>query len=308
MKIFGKRTFAVLFSVITMVSAVTPAFAASKPIKTDEYYIVSAVDNNKCVDVNCGSTSDGANVQLWERNQSGAQTFRLRHYKSGYYAIQNVRSGKMLDVDGGRAADGTNVLQWSSHGGDNQRWKIIKAGNGYYYIKSKLGYYLDVNGASSSNGTNIQIWSKNKSSAQKFKFVPRVKYSYKTYRLKFNTIEGWRRAVRASQASAMGLGSGFIDSKGDYHVNNGIICGVKALSYKTITVRGQDGMNVGKITTKKIRLPNRIKYKIHKHTFRYNAVVTAQAWRNVVTCSCGYHDVFEWEIPWDLFDPSNWRQ
>lgn len=137
------------------------------------YTIASALDENKVLDVVWGSYENGANIDLYSKNGTGAQQFKIIPVGDNYYKIQNSASGKVLDVKFGAAVSGTNVQQWEYNGSAAQLWSFEDAGNGYYYIRSKCnGLYLDINGASSADGTNVQVYLKNQSSAQKFRLQP----------------------------------------------------------------------------------------------------------------------------------------
>ena len=138
-------------------------------VPNGDYIIVSGLNSSKVVDVNGASNDNCANVQLWTKNGTGAQTFRLTYNAGGWYTIVNVQSGKALDVANGTAKCGQNVWQYETNGTNAQKWYLEDAGDGYYYIRSALGYYLDVNGGYTTDGTNIQIWT-GKTSAQRFKF------------------------------------------------------------------------------------------------------------------------------------------
>jgi hypothetical protein len=123
---------------------------------------------NKCLDVNQSSTSDGAKVQQWTCNGSGAQTFTFADRGGGIYGIVNANSGKCLDVSGGGRSNGTAIQQWSCNASNNnQRFQVQDRGDGYVRVYHPgSGKCLDVNGASSSDGAKVQIWSCNSSDAQ----------------------------------------------------------------------------------------------------------------------------------------------
>ena len=106
------------------------------------YKLVSAINSRYVMDVNGGSLSDCANVQLYEDNGSNAQKFELIRQADGYYVIKNVNSGKVLDCDGGGRADGTNIQQYTSNSTAAQRWKITGVGNGYYTLTCKCNGLL----------------------------------------------------------------------------------------------------------------------------------------------------------------------
>ena len=140
-------------------------------ISDGRYKIVSALDNNKVIDISDGSLDNGANVHLWDFKNLDNQKYKLS-YIDGYYTIESIKSGKVLDVSGAGQANGTNVIQWKANGTDAQKWIIQDAGNGYYYIISKCNdLYLDIAGGSLANGTNIQMFRGNGTAAQKFKFI-----------------------------------------------------------------------------------------------------------------------------------------
>ncbi|MFT7835862.1 ThuA domain-containing protein [Saccharothrix sp. BKS2] len=114
--------------------------------------------SGKCVDVNAGSTADGAKVQLWTCNSGVNQRWTVtgstlraldkcldaagstdgsvvrlwtcnggagQNWTPGANgSLVNARSGKCLDANGGGAADGTQLIVWSCHGGTNQRWTL----------------------------------------------------------------------------------------------------------------------------------------------------------------------------------------
>ncbi|WP_195368776.1 RICIN domain-containing protein [Coprococcus comes] len=135
------------------------------------YTISTALSTNKVLDIASGSTNDGANVQLYEKNGTTAQKFVIKKVSDYEYQITCQKSGKALDVAGASANAGTNVWQYSKNNSEAQKWRFVDAGNGYYYIISNLGTALDVNAAGIANGTNVQAYTWNKSSAQKWKLV-----------------------------------------------------------------------------------------------------------------------------------------
>ncbi len=144
----------------------------SQTIADGVYTISTALDDSLVLDVDYGSTENGANVALCYRNGSSAQEFVVEYVGDGKYAISVRCSDKMLDVEGGGGTAGTNVSQYEDNGYDTQRWYIQDAGDGYYYLISCWnGLYLDVSGGIASTGTNIQLWSSTNGAAQKFKFA-----------------------------------------------------------------------------------------------------------------------------------------
>ncbi len=137
------------------------------------YIISTALNKDKVLDVSGGSTSNGANIQLWEEANVKQQKFKLTYNASTKtYTITATHSNKVLDVYCGESDNGTNVQQYDGNNTTAQQWILQDAGNGYFYIISKCnGLYLDVAGGNASNGSNIQVYEGNGSNAQKFKFT-----------------------------------------------------------------------------------------------------------------------------------------
>jgi hypothetical protein len=114
------------------------------------------------VDVNGGSTANGASIIQWGWNGGANQQWQFVGNDDGTYRILNRNSGKALDVDGGSTTDGAKTIQWDYWGGQNQRWEVIDQGNGYYKIINKnSGKALDVNGGSTNYGASIIQWAWN---------------------------------------------------------------------------------------------------------------------------------------------------
>lgn len=132
------------------------------------YYINSLLLDTKGVDIQNGSSHNGAPIQLYGANQTNAQKFRFTRQQDGSYTIVNIASGKALDVSGGIAKKNAIVQQWSFNNTAAQRWYIRDTPEGYY-LQSVLGnWVLDVSGANTANETPIRLYQPNKTRAQKF--------------------------------------------------------------------------------------------------------------------------------------------
>ncbi len=150
----------------------TSSNSASKTIANGTYVIASRLNNDYVLDIDGASKESKANLQLWKANGTGAQTFKVSHYKDGYYQIINTNSGKALDVYNNDKTAGTNVWQYNTNNTDAQLWEIKDAGSGYYYIVGKgSGLYLDVEESKVNSGTNILVWTPHYGDNQKWKFI-----------------------------------------------------------------------------------------------------------------------------------------
>ena len=140
-------------------------------IESGLYNINTKVSANLMLDVAEGKTCDGANIQIYEKNGSAAQKFKIESAGNGWYTISNTYPKKCLDVQGGSNKAGTNVLLYQSNNSDAQLWRFYSAGNGYYTMMNKLGCYLDVDGGIAKNGRNVLVYTKNDTNAQKWKLI-----------------------------------------------------------------------------------------------------------------------------------------
>jgi hypothetical protein len=85
------------------------------------YQIVNA-QSQSCLDVNGGSTGDGATVWIWTCGTATSQQWNLTDAGAGFYNLVNVNSKSCLDLDNSGTAPGTVIFQYHCNGGDNQKW------------------------------------------------------------------------------------------------------------------------------------------------------------------------------------------
>lgn len=136
------------------------------------YQIVSALNPRKVWDIDHASTENGAKLQLWSKNDTDAQKFKVTYDKDGYYTIEAVCSGKMIDVPCASREECTQLWQYENNNSDAQKWYIIRNKDGSHHIVSKCnGMHVDVRRAEVANGTKIQCFSSNGTNAQNFRFV-----------------------------------------------------------------------------------------------------------------------------------------
>lgn len=135
-----------------------------------EYRIVTAVNENRALDVADGSAENSANIQIYANFVSPKQTFNLSYINNGFYHISNSYSGRLLDVYGDTYVNNTNVVQHEYNGGANQEWMIKPSEDGYYYIIAHSnGLALDVTNALDQDGANVAVHAQNQTTAQKWK-------------------------------------------------------------------------------------------------------------------------------------------
>jgi len=88
----------------------------------DEWHRLSPVNApSKSLDVEANSTSNGANILLWNYGGGVNQQFRFENVSAGKYRIINRNSGLCVDVAGISIADGANITQWQCISGNNNQ-------------------------------------------------------------------------------------------------------------------------------------------------------------------------------------------
>lgn len=135
------------------------------------YTIQSSVNSRYVLDIANGSTASGANVQLYQSNDTPAQQFKVTHDSQGYVTFTNVKSGKVLDVYNGTAKNGNNVWQFTSNNSRAQKWIVRNDGNGYSIISAlNSNYVLNIANGKAYNGNNVELYSYSGSSSNRWLF------------------------------------------------------------------------------------------------------------------------------------------
>lgn len=145
--------------------------STSADVANGTYFIRMASRANSVLDVSGGSSADGANVQIWQNNDTGAQKWNFSRNVDGSYTIVNAASGKALDVKDAAVSSGTNIQQWSRNGSAAQRWYIEYASGGFILSSAlNTAFVIDVSGGNAANGTNVVLYASNDSKAQRLTF------------------------------------------------------------------------------------------------------------------------------------------
>ena len=158
------------------------------------YYIQSALSSNYVADVKSAGTANYVNVQLYKKNNTDAQGWKVTHDSKGYVTFTNVNSGKVLDVNAAKATNYQNVQQYASNGTYAQKWVVVKDGSSYKIISAlNQNYVLDLNAAKTVNSQNIQIYQSNNTKAQRWTFA-----KYQTVRQRLDSLASQNKSVLAN--------------------------------------------------------------------------------------------------------------
>ena len=136
---------------------------------------------DKCADIAAANTANGTPVQLYDCNNSAAQTWAAG-------SDGTVRAlGKCLDVTGAGTTDGTKIELYDCNGSGAQKWTV----SGARLVNPASGKCLDVPGANSANGTQLQIYTCNGSTAQAWRVT--------------GSASGHDQAVAAARAASLAV-------------------------------------------------------------------------------------------------------
>ena len=145
----------------------------------DGYFTIATAlpdSSNYVLDVLSGSTSDGANIQMYSSNKSYAQLYSLKFVpdglfsSTGYYQIICACSDMAVTVNNGCVVDGSNVVQRKANPNDDSQLFAIKLNSDgtYTFVNKASGLALDVANNDVTNGTNLQGYTPNNQMKQRF--------------------------------------------------------------------------------------------------------------------------------------------
>ncbi len=130
----------------------------------DGVYYIKNVNSGLYMDVENGSTANGANIRQWSYNGCDAQKFKIQSLGNGYYSILTGATGYTsgVDVTAGGFENGVNIEQWEYWGGDMQQFKIVKNADGSYSFLTKVSsgtQAVEVYNFGTSEGDNVSQWA-----------------------------------------------------------------------------------------------------------------------------------------------------
>ncbi len=127
----------------------------------DGTYTITSAFSGKCVDIAAASTANGAQVQQYQCNGTGAQKFAVTNMGQGWYRLINTNSGKAIDIASASTADGAKVQQYTDNGTGAQRFSIKPGADATTFViaNETSGKCLDVADWSTNDSGKIQQWS-----------------------------------------------------------------------------------------------------------------------------------------------------
>ena len=105
------------------------------------YEIRSSLPGGMAIDVSQAATHrKGANIHLWQRNNSKAQQFLFKHMGNGKFKILTV-DGYPICTKERKKANGTNVHIWEPHDGAWTEWYLIDPVTKATFVPTQTGNY-----------------------------------------------------------------------------------------------------------------------------------------------------------------------
>ncbi|WP_375295927.1 non-reducing end alpha-L-arabinofuranosidase family hydrolase [Saccharothrix sp.] len=160
----GRRVAGIVAAVTALVGGMVAAFSAAPAsaatVDTTAWYVLVNRNSGKALDVYNLSTSDGARITQWTRNDGNQQQWQFVDSGGGYYRLKSRLSNKVLDVSGASTADGGAIIQWSDHNGANQQFRLADSPDGYVrLINRNSNKAVEVQGAATNDGANVVQYS-----------------------------------------------------------------------------------------------------------------------------------------------------
>ncbi|WP_433792621.1 family 16 glycosylhydrolase [Actinoplanes sp. CA-252034] len=105
--------------------------------------------NGKCIDIPGGTATDGARLQMYDCNGTGAQQWTAN-------SDGTMRAlGKCMDPAGGALSNGTPIQLVTCNGNPVQRFTLSGAGD---LVNVSANKCVDITGWNNANGAQLQLW------------------------------------------------------------------------------------------------------------------------------------------------------
>ncbi|WP_433062538.1 ricin-type beta-trefoil lectin domain protein [Dactylosporangium sp. CS-033363] len=116
-------------------------------------------ESGRCIDVPSANPVDGARLQIWDCNGTGAQQWTIG-------SDGTVRAlGKCMDAAAAGTANGTAIQLYTCNGTGAQRFTLTAAGD---LVNINANKCVDAAAHGTANGTKLQLWDCNGAANQKW--------------------------------------------------------------------------------------------------------------------------------------------
>merc|ERR1711920_197404 len=101
-------------------------------------YTLKNINTGEYLNVLDGSTSKGANVQIWNERESSHSQWTIRPVEGDVYTLENLNAELFLSVDGGHSDLWANVQIWDNPSSPESQWEIRQVADGVYSPPSQV--------------------------------------------------------------------------------------------------------------------------------------------------------------------------
>lgn len=152
----------------------TLAGPAGESAATPEAYTLVNRNSGKCLEVEGGSSADGANVLQWACNGGTNQRWRVDDLGNDTSRLVNVASGKVLDTADCSVADGADLRQWSWLNNICQAFRLVVTDQGGWVrvVGARSGKVADVADCSTADGADVRQWPWLNNACQQWQLKP----------------------------------------------------------------------------------------------------------------------------------------
>jgi lysophospholipase L1-like esterase len=135
---------------------------------------IQNVYSGQALDVNGGSTANGATVIQWPYGGGSNQLWNFIPTSNGYYQIKNAYSALDVNVAGASTTNGAKIVQWQFGSQGNDQWLPVRQNDGsYVFYNRNSGSLLD-NPGGTIQGFQFDQWGANGGgSNQRFNVIGR---------------------------------------------------------------------------------------------------------------------------------------
>ncbi|MFJ2212693.1 family 43 glycosylhydrolase [Streptomyces sp. NPDC101062] len=152
----------------------TLAGPSGESAATPSAYTVVNRNSGKCLEVEGGSTADGANVRQWTCNGAAQQRWRFEDLGNDTSRLVNAATGKVLDTADCSVADGADLRQWSWLNNLCQAFRpvVTEQGGWVRLVNARSGKVADVANCSTADGADVRQWSWLSNTCQQWQIRP----------------------------------------------------------------------------------------------------------------------------------------
>lgn len=139
------------------IALMTPAQSQA----ADNYFVLINEHSRKCLEIDNGSSSNGARAQQWSCNGQNSSKWRMVYLnnETTYFHLVNAESGKCLEIADSRTDNGAPAQQWECGNAQTMGWGWGHSDQGgMRIVNMNSSKDLEIENSSTSNGARAQLW------------------------------------------------------------------------------------------------------------------------------------------------------